>query len=429
MDGTTKAAPETQYQRYRVGLQLNDPSIVTDAFEAIIRSDNYSSDLIYACLFEAYRAGYWKESLSVLRAILDRRPGVGIRELALIRYFNIETPCANSHRRSDVQFGYFLTLEKIKLIQVIILKPLMRFASSSSMVAAKDDKNAHPLKLEELEWYWKISYRQAVDKLGHFLRIASDGAGAVAVSSDILQQRILVQFLGGTLLLTIARESKCDEAKTHSYRGLLNYGRGFSTDLSAWDMREAQPIFTHVASSFLVFRFEAAIQSQDWECAQQIVDQSKVSDDFKIQAMLGDLLLSLGPLVQAAIPILEEIFNNAIHLQRPDTPKLSRWIRCLFQSMRAPRLEVVKTLLNHACCLATKYPKAYPDEELEWLTVFAFNLAADCYQNSEDADCDSLVQSILKLTQLIDNASLLDDLTKRIETLRAAMRESCLRSV
>ena len=27
MDGTTKAAPETQYQRYRVGLQLNDPSI------------------------------------------------------------------------------------------------------------------------------------------------------------------------------------------------------------------------------------------------------------------------------------------------------------------------------------------------------------------------------------------------------------------
>ena len=69
--------------------------------------------------------------------------------------------------------------------------------------------------------------------------------------------------------------------------------------------------FEREASSFLLFRFEAAIQLQNWGDALQIArvcskrcrmsegelnmkQESKAFGDFEIQALLGDLILSLG---------------------------------------------------------------------------------------------------------------------------------------
>ena len=65
--------------------------------------------------------------------------------------------------------------------------------------------------------------------------------------------------------------------------------------------------------------------------------------------------------------------------------------------------------------------KAYPVDELEWLVVFAFNLATDCYQDSRDSECKDLVERVLKLVQLIDDTSLGEELLQRVEALRRAM--------
>ncbi|UPX15900.1 sporulation-specific protein 22 [Ascochyta rabiei] len=202
---------------------------------------------------------------------------------------------------------------------------------------------------------------------------------------------------------------------------------------------------------------EAVLKLQRWDELDSLFEQCwtcKSSDRYET---LADLVLVIhSSLVQAnadaryqgkALSMLQKIINLTSRQNGSDVTRLSRWLRCLFESTLTFDETISLKCLDQATQIAAKkygrphlsgallssmatpppspvklehdvdstdeklkQPDRYPATELEWLATSSFNRAVDYYLADNDTLCKEWAEKAMTVAQWLEDDGRLRDL-------------------
>ncbi|KAL2001085.1 hypothetical protein VTN02DRAFT_2252 [Thermoascus thermophilus] len=318
---------------------------------------------------------------------------------------------------------------------------LCKIFETAVMQASKHQgsSDGKPFSVSELEWFSRNSYNLALQSCtswhpGLVTRLLDTSIKltdlysqdlASEEQSDACQRRLLCDFLGAVIMVALARKQKDPPVKTEQYldvriyaesfRGLIHsqLNRSDGTKKNTW-MKKYRAMIS--------FDFEAAVQLKQWDSIGTLVEEARTIADDKLYAIFADVVLSSDMPIEEATRAFEQIIHS---LRNSCSPSLSsaireqlpRYLRCLFQlasastgaepSTSTTGTAVAESVLDQAYVLARDLRHSriqqppYPDEELEWLAMVAFNQALDFYLASADEDCRRWGRKAIELADLM----------------------------
>lgn len=202
-----------------------------------------------------------------------------------------------------------------------------------------------------------------------------------------------------------------------------------------------------------IFDFEATVCLKAWDDLSQIVRRAESLRVEEIYKAMGDVLLTsqaptrgtvthslTGKRLTAAVMFatMRLIIDRIFSLGDFDSAQLSKYIRCLFQTVLAVDDQLAAQLLDQAIeinakaaevsqhktwfshqTLTTKMGKSFEPIEVEWLVATSFNHAIDHYSRHEEDTCHQWAMKALELARFIgDNGVLLNTIQQRLAKLQ-----------
>ncbi|MCJ1472157.1 hypothetical protein MMC13_000804 [Lambiella insularis] len=425
MSDMAQIAQETQYLMYKVGLRSGD-SELGRCLEAIYKNSAKDATLLYACVLEAQHNGQREQAISALQHVLDKYdyespPGVNLPALLrcmarlLVKDLDVSGPRAAPAIEAVCQ--------------------LFEGAAGQAKTRRRESTNQE-FPLSEMDWFSRNTYNLALEYCsdwdpGQTLRLVQTCLKFIdlypqdmdgVTLSDLSLRRMFCDFLGGSLLVMMAREEDTTEAQLQYYLSLRKHVKSFQTHFEAQiDSLHggAKEDLTRKASTLLTFDFEAAVRLKEWVDANQIVKECQSYEDPKLYGMLADIMLSSDAPTETMITVLQQIVNISWRINSIDMTKLSRWVRCLFQLAMISNVGIAEFLLDQVSTLAKDHTMTYPAEELEWLATTSFNRAVDFYCASQDEACKRWAEAALGVAKNANDGGQLHEL---LETKYLSLR-------
>lgn len=291
-------------------------------------------------------------------------------------------------------------------------------------------RNAYNLGLKHLE-VWDVSntiqiLTACTAIMSHFpADISSDTA------ADLALKTLFNNFIVASALLSRARSQDDVAHQLQDYLLMRKHVAAFDASLPSQLPALVEPASADMLAklaALLTFDFEAATALKTYDELGSIVRKcAGCKCASSLQAMADCLLRSAGVPVQTIYSTLRTIINALAALDAIDAPRLSRYMRCLFQVTLpfedALALGLAREYAELTAEAATnKVP--LPAEETEWLAATAFNHAVDCYYGKRDEECKAWACRAFELAHLLPYGGQLEEvLHERFMGLRFDVQE------
>ncbi|QVM05629.1 hypothetical protein D8B26_000336 [Coccidioides posadasii str. Silveira] len=437
-----KSEALTRYLMYRVALQDEDTDLARNCLEIICKFDTERQTYLLACVAEALHSGADRQAAIVLQQILDHLDSISTRQLhfpALLRCTARLLITQLSHSESH----------RPDLVGQIC----KTFDSSVSRNAL----DLGQLTVLELEWFSRNSYNLALQYCTtwgphHVLRLLDACIKIIALypenlgieaRRDIEQRNILCHFLAAVIEVAQARTHNDSEVQNQFYLNARAHIQGFrKVALPLFEQLsndESLAALTEKRRTLFAFDFEAAVRLKQWSNLSEMLNESRKIADEMLYSLFADAVLSSEAPVEVMLKTSEQILTQVSQERKhQNLEKISRWVRCVFQLSIKSNAAVAESILDQAYILARDGPEyqkheenseahpntesvsrhTYPDEELEWLSTTAFNLAIDFYLASDDMASQRWYGKALDLARLLhDNGVLWKTLQEKFGRL------------
>ncbi|KAA6414480.1 MAG: hypothetical protein FRX48_01229 [Lasallia pustulata] len=397
----------TQYLLYKVALRCGDTELAEECLTAVSNASSKDATLLYACVLEAQTSGNKVQATAAMQAVLEKyqygAPS-GVYLPALLR-------CTIRLLIHEMEGNEAQSTENI----VAICKVFEGAAAQIKLT--RRDRRDETFSMVELDWFSRNSYNLALkyctvwepsQTLGllqtclKFIDLYPPDTES-SIIADLSLRHMFCDFLGGSLLVVLARGCDGLEDQLQYYLGVRKYADDFQTRLHEQLGRlegGAKVDLQRKHATLRAFDFEAAVQLKAWADLEPLIKGCQTCDDPELFGRLADTMLCSEAPVETKITTLQQIINVTWRLQGIDIAKLSRWIRCLVRLAIPSTPDIAEHLLDQAITLAkdaTTKSTPYPPVELEWLATTTFNRAVDFYCAGEDAACRRWADRALQL--------------------------------
>ncbi|KAL2219458.1 meiosis protein SPO22/ZIP4 like-domain-containing protein [Thermoascus aurantiacus ATCC 26904] len=423
-----QSAPLTTYLMYKLALQDEDLKLGNACLESLCKLDKEGTTYILACVAEAQRSGSTRQGITALQHLLERldySPGHGIHLPALLR---CTARLIALELRDNEADNPELKEQLCKIFEVAVIQ-------ASKHQGFSDGK---PFSVFELEWFSRNSYNLALQSYsswhpGLIIRLLNASIkltdlysqDPASERSDASQRRLLCDFLGAVIIVAQARMQNDPSVKTEQYLDVRIYAESFRGRIHSQFNRSdnTRPnSWLKKYRAMISFDFEAAAQLRQWDTLGSLVEETRTIADDRLYAIFADVVLCSEMPVEEATRIFEQIIHafrtsHSPFLSSLFRERLPRYLRCLFQLALTPTgaepstsitdTAVAESVLDQAYVLARDIRHSrnqqppYPDEELEWLAMMAFNQAVDFYLASADEDCRRWGRKAIELADLM----------------------------
>lgn len=247
--------------------------------------------------------------------------------------------------------------------------------------------------------------------MSHFpTDISSDTA------ADLAFKTLFNNFIVSSALLARARSQDSVEDQLQDYLLMRKHVAAFDASLPSQLPALVEPASADMLAklaALLTFDFEAAVALKCYDELGSIVRKcADCKSASCLQAMADCLLRSACVPVQMMYSTLRTIINALSALDAIDAPKLSRYMRCLFQVTLPFDDALALGLAQEYVDLiaeAARNKVPLPTEETEWLAATAFNHAVDCYYGRRDEDCRTWAVRAFQLAHLLPDGGRLEE--------------------
>lgn len=441
MSSDAKAAPLTQYLMFKAALRGGDQEAAAKCLDAVGQSSDDDATLLYACVLEAQETADKAIAAAALQKVLERcehQVPEGVHVPALLR-------CSSRLLLSKIEKDH-----EIDEGTVEDLCGSFERAAKMAMKLKREQRTqaAEAFSVSELNWFSRNIYNLSLKvcaswKPQHTLRLLRcciqfidqypelDGESV----HDLDSRRLYCDFLCVSLLIVEARAEDSIEAQLQHYLSARKHAAQFRKRWQKRFQRQGRPQddlsqddgLVKKYATFVAFDFEAASRLKDWDALGSMVEECGVCNDARVYEVLADIILCCQAPESTIIINLRKIVSASARLEKMDTAKLSRWIRCLLQIALPRDVAVAEEILGRveAICRDLKakrqklpstsfspFPQHqqqyhssyyYPPEELEWLATTTFNRAIDFYCASDDVRCKLWAEKALAIAAIFDD--------------------------
>jgi hypothetical protein len=237
------------------------------------------------------------------------------------------------------------------------------------------------------------------------------------VAADLALKTLFNNFIVSSGLLARARSQDKVEDQLQDYLLMRKHIAAFDASLPSQLPVLVEPAGADMLAklaALLTFDFEGALALKTYDDLGPIVRKcADCKSAVPLQAMADCLLRSSSSVpVQTTYSVLRTIINALSALDAIDAPKLSRYMRCLFQvtlpfddslalGLTAEYVDLIREAGRNRVPL--------PEEETEWLAATAFNHAVDCYYAKRDEECRKWAFRAFELAHLLPDGGRLEE--------------------
>jgi len=392
MPESGKDAVSTRFLMYRVGLYSHDEELTISSLDRIVQATDKDATYLYACVLEAQKSGDRRHTIGVLRRVLERYnyatpPGIYLPALLRTTAQMIMQEMVGVH--SDIEAAF---TEVCRIFEAAILQE-KHFHSTS-------DNHSRPSTYQlELSWFAKSSYNLALKHCEDIspvsiVRLLQSSLGLVKLlrkCSEAIEQAKLDEreqschFLITSASVVLARSEDNIQASMQHY---LTARKHIETYLA---IDAADTAYVRAKRSQLLrFDIEAILQLEKWDGLDAAFSKCLEQSDIEHLETLADLILVVhAHMIKNGVhrsyhekvpSVMQKIINQSWRSERGNTPKLARWLRCVFRMTLTTNPEISLQILDQVVGLCND---EYPQDELEWLASTAFNQAVDCHCASD----------------------------------------------
>jgi len=409
MPESGKDAVLTRYLMYRVGLRSHDEELTTASLDRIIQSADKDATYLYACVIQAQQSGDRKHTIDVLRKVLARfnyatPPGIYLPALLRTTAQMMMHEMVGGHVDREASLT-----ELCKIFEAAV--------SQEKHFHMPGDGRTHPATYQlEINWFAKSSYNLGLQHCEDvspvlIMRLLQSSVELVKLlrkCSEAIHQAKLdkreqsCQFLIVSASVVLARSEDNIQASMQHYLTARKY---INTYL-AIDAPDTVDIRAK-RSQLLRFDIEAILKLERWDDLDTAFSRCLQLSDIEHLETLADLILIVHAHMlktgvhrsyHEKVPlVMQKIINQSWRGERNNTPKLARWLRCVFRMTLTTNTDISLQILDQVVGLCNN--NKYPQDELEWLASTAFNQAVDCHCASDTGGAQIWGEKALNLAK------------------------------
>ncbi|KAJ6786811.1 hypothetical protein PWT90_02639 [Aphanocladium album] len=410
------------------------------AFFAARASREEARDALYACVREAQSAGdrlCTAEALAAAARTWQGEVVVAANVPCLLRCaIRLLNMVAAEEEEQAVESAEARPGSSLMAAEMV---NLFRIASEFVTSNVHDDNGETVFHDGELLWFSTNSYNLGViyctswepGRLVSLFKsclIFTQALSTGADVTDIAQATLTIfrcHFILASLYISEARIIKTEHTQS-LYADVEHHATEFTTML----VDRCDPATTINCPDLLqkhgilcIFQFEALLSRQCFDHLPCIVKQARICKDANVFKALGGCLLQSDAPVQVKSSLLKSIVNQVFEIEKFDSSRLARYLRCMVQVL-LPVAEdfLARELLEQAMDIAKQAKEVnvlFPAEEAEWLAAAAFNHGLTKYAARNDMSaCHAWLDSAVAMAQHVnDNGQFAASLQRRQQEL------------
>lgn len=423
MSKAAKNEPLTRYLMFKVALRGDDPELAAESLEKVYASSAKDATLLYACAMDAQQVGNKEQALAALQLVLQKHDYSvpdGVHLPALLR-------CTIRLMASQIEGEQVKSSKDMPKVSDHLCKIFEAAATQAQKSRAPVTIAETLFTVSELDWFSKNAYNLALKfsttwephQVLRMLQVCIKFISLYPLDAtsqnvnDLSLRRMFCDFLAATLLIVQARPEDNIEIQLQDYlvvrKHVANFATGLDSILSQMEEGPTQDLLRKL-EALLAYDFEAACLLKAWNDLGAIITKAEVCKSTRVYELMADCILSAEAPTQEVITTLKIIINKAWNIEKFDTPRLAKYMRCLFQYALPHDAAIAEELLDQVHQLAevaesTTIP--YPPEELEYIAITTFNRAIDFYCVEDDEACRKWATKALAVATFVGDGGVL----------------------
>lgn len=420
----------SRYLAFKLALRESDYELAQESLNLVSRHSHNDPEYLYACVLEAQQSGMRMMAVAALQALLDQQPP-GIHLPSLLR-------CTARLLIAELETQSRSLNEAMEEV-VLVFENAAR--NTKALRQGPDEQWR-----TEVQWWSKNAYNLALRLCAdihpeHLVRLLAVCTGflnhlpkddGVVHGDGALHRRMSCHFLSATALVVLARSE--DEGSQYALQCYTQCRRDIATYMEHTEKINfvntgPKDIYSR-AFELLKFDLECILKLHQWKeldvALQKLLD-FKHADRWET---LIDLVLvihdhakvsasSSSSTAMERIPELLQKCVNESWKKDKDIVKMSRWLRLTFTiHVEDERADFALTILQQAATIAQRGSQGsterYPDGELQFLAISAFNRAIDLLSAGDKLATEQWITGAMELARYAeDNGALHANLTYR----------------
>ncbi|KAI0395928.1 meiosis protein SPO22/ZIP4 like-domain-containing protein [Xylariaceae sp. FL0594] len=425
MDQVTLNEPMTAYLAFQVALRQGDTDCALTCLEKVSTSPSSDPQYLYACCIEAQIS---EDKICAIEAL---------RHLVLKR-------CSDSHSLGDIHLPALLRVlirlevsvlsdeKRVNADHGSLVEDLCNVFKTVVSVMQKERRDAKAERLftvEELNWFCKNSYNLGLEnatvwEARHVVCILDCCLSMIAcypadvpaqTRADCSLRGMFCHFIAAMVLLALARSEDRAEQQLQDYVNMRRHIQRFheTLDLQSEDFCEAsREDLQSKMSTLLVFEFEAATCLKSWDDLKSIILKAQQGGNLLIYQAMGDCILRCPAVpVQVLHQTMRELVTQIYALEQFDIHVLAKYLRCLLKATLPTDHKISLDLIKEIGIMVKHGANAkrqYPQHELEWAAITAFNHGLDLFHNDQEELSNAWISQALTLAHLLQDAGQLE---------------------
>lgn len=430
MPNTAQDESASRYLAFKLGLRSEDYELAFGSLQAVMNCADRDPTFLYACVLDAQQSGMRTIAVAALQAILDKQP-------------------ARIHLPSLLRCTARLLVGELDAKETVddeaMEKLVCVFENAAGSTQAMKGGNEEQWR-SEIQWWSKNAYNLALRFCGYihpqhlvrllgvcnkFIECDPDDAGPMHQDS-LKARKALSHFLSATALIVLGRSA--DEGSEYSLQCYLHARREIEAfkamQVDTGDSEEPQERKRRLFE-LLKFDLECIFKLQQWDQLDAALQACLNLEDHDRWDTLADIVLIIHEQTGAIglhesasghmVELLQRIINETWQIDR-DIVKASQWLRLSFTvDLSEGSGEFALKLLQQAAGMAKKASggdkdKMFPETELQWLSITAFNKAVDLLASDIAETAKVWIDAALDLARYADdNGALHANLTSKRE--------------
>ncbi|KAL5624996.1 hypothetical protein BROUX41_005056 [Berkeleyomyces rouxiae] len=407
-----KKEQATSFLMFKVATRSKDNEFAAMCLQNVAHDTKAGRDILYACVMDSQHTGNLDTAILAMRHLMK---------------VNESMADSNIHVPSLMRCSIRLLYQKFergnvdeKEVTIEHMCEVFETASTAISKFPKDAKGGKLFPIQELDWFNQNSYNTALKHVEtcqpmlvyRLMKVCLQIIEfypqdiSISASHDLSLKRLCGNFVSAAALIAIARAEQDIKEKHQAYLNLRKHVAAYNEELEArkdtYELYIQKDLLAKL-SVLHVFDFEAAASQKQWEDMRAVVGRSVVAcSNLEMLKGMGDFILSVPDIPsQERYSILQIIVNEIWKLERFNSSKLAKYLRCLFQVVLPCSEDLALETLDNVLNIAkdsTMESATFPPDELEWITITAFNHATDHWSSGNDDVAKKWFEKALSLS-------------------------------
>ncbi|CAG8440859.1 2166_t:CDS:10 [Ambispora leptoticha] len=431
---------------YHIEMERGQLTEAIQYLRDMCKGENFHNNMLAMAANEAYQKSNKEVLIEALKELLlkhkkgDEMANVDILVLlrCLIRLTHSSLTSGNDTEKKLVKnhlCGYFEIASKI-----IVTNKNQEENNTADPANLNDSTNSKKVPLNEIEWFFKTAWNIGLE----FCENCEENSDTYAIrifetalkflntypeeTTENIKRKKICLFTTLSARIFLARQQKTISEKKdlfqQSLKDIQNY-RKFQTKLGKRkrtinDVDEETPDVETTKEAeksetdtllVLLFEFEAKVNLCLWNELQTILDTAAAYDfdvPSKMYERMAELLIEENECPSEVIfATLQALLDSIMKGTQIDIEQFSRWFRMLVITALVKGKQTALQYFTQALDILNDYSKGkYPEEEIQWLMVTAWNCGIDYYSSNDYSQAKKWCEIAMSYCKYAENGQL-----------------------